>query len=144
MYALALNFFSNICYFFYPGADIDTLIVTPRHIERVDFFATFATFLKKIPNVEYVRPVEEAFVPVIKTKIDGIELDILFARLALKTIPDDQELRDGILLKNLDEKSVRSLNGCRVTDDVSCCGILLDNFCFQSSRIIDSSACSKP
>lgn len=57
--------------------------------------------------------------PVIKTKIDGIELDILFARLALKTIAEDQELKDGLLLKNLDEKSVRSLNGCRVTDDVS-------------------------
>lgn len=70
--------------------------------------------------MEYVRPVEEAFVPVIKAKIDGIELDILFARLALKTIAEDQELKDGLLLKNLDEKSVRSLNGCRVTDDVSC------------------------
>ncbi|KAH9391600.1 hypothetical protein TYRP_022780 [Tyrophagus putrescentiae] len=100
------------------GADIDTLIVCPRHIERSDFFATFSTFLRKIPHVEYVRPVEEAFVPVIKTKIDGIELDILFARLALKTIAEDQELKDGLLLKNLDEKSVRSLNGCRVTDDI--------------------------
>ena len=89
----------------------------------MDFFATFGTFLKKLPNVEYIRPVEEAFVPVMKTKVDGIELDILFARLALKTIPPDQELREGILLKNLDEKSVRSLNGCRVTDDVSVSGI---------------------
>jgi len=71
-----------------------------------------------IPNCEYVRPVEEAFVPVIKTKIEGIELDILFARLALKNIPQDQDLRDGSLLKNLDEKSVRSLNGSRVTDDI--------------------------
>lgn len=106
-------------FFIPPGADIDTLIVCPRHIERSDFFATFSTFLRKIPHVEYVRPVEEAFVPVIKTKIDGIELDILFARLALKTIAEDQELKDGLLLKNLDEKSVRSLNGCRVTDDVS-------------------------
>ena len=48
----------------------------------------------------------------------GIELDILFARLALKNIPADQELRSGVLLKNLDERSVRSLNGCRVTDDI--------------------------
>nr|XP_027199186.1 poly(A) polymerase type 3-like isoform X2 [Dermatophagoides pteronyssinus] len=99
-------------------ADIDTLIVVPRHIERVDFFATFPNHLKKIPKCEYVRSVEEAFVPVMKTKIDGIELDILFSRLALKNISEDQDLRDGTLLKNLDEKSVRSLNGCRVTDDI--------------------------
>ncbi|XP_054153740.1 poly(A) polymerase type 3-like [Oppia nitens] len=100
------------------GADIDTLLVAPRHIERMDFFATFPEIITEIPNCEYVLPVEEAFVPLIKTKIEGIELDILFARLALKNIPPDQDLREGILLKNLDEKSVRSLNGSRVTDDI--------------------------
>ncbi|KPM03969.1 poly(A) polymerase-like protein 2 [Sarcoptes scabiei] len=100
------------------GADIDTLIVVPRHIERTDFFASFPTYLKKIPKCEYIRSVEEAFVPIIKTKIDGIELDILFSRLALKNISEDQDLRDGNLLKNLDEKCVRALNGCRVTDDI--------------------------
>lgn len=84
----------------------------------MDFFNTFPNYLKKIPKCEYVRSVEEAFVPVMKTKIDGIELDILFSRLALKNISDDQDLRDENLLKNLDEKSVRSLNGCRVTDDI--------------------------
>lgn len=100
------------------GADIDTLLVVPRHIERVDFFSSFHEELQKLPETEYARSVEEAFVPVIKTKVDGIELDILFARLALKNIPEDQSLQDGHLLKNLDEKSVRSLNGCRVTDDI--------------------------
>ena len=35
----------------------------------------------------------------------------MFARLALPTIPEDINLRDETLLKNLDEKSVRSLNG---------------------------------
>lgn len=94
------------------------MIVVPRHIERVDFFATFPNHLKKISKCEYVRSVEEAFVPVMKTKIDGIELDILFSRLALKNISEVQDLRDATLLKNLDEKSVRSLNGCRVTDDI--------------------------
>ncbi len=94
------------------------MLVAPRHIDRSDFFSSFYDLLLEMPNCEYVRPVEEAFVPVIKTKIEGIELDILFARLALKNIPQDQDLRDGSLLKNLDEKSVRSLNGCRVTDDI--------------------------
>lgn len=53
----------------------------------------------------------DAFVPVIKLKYRGIELDILFARLALTRIPDDQQLNDDSILKNLDDKSVRSLNG---------------------------------
>lgn len=51
-------------------------------------------------------------------KFDGIELDMLFARLALKEIPDNMDLKDDMLLKNLDPKCVRSLNGCRVTDEI--------------------------
>lgn len=43
---------------------------------------------------------------------------MLFARLALQVIPEDQDLRDESLLKNLDQKCVRSLNGCRVTDEI--------------------------
>ena len=66
------------------------------------------------PQVRDLRAVEEAFVPVIKMEFDGIEFDMLFARLALKDISPDQELRDMTLLKNLDMKCVRSLNGCRV------------------------------
>ena len=77
--------------------------------------------MKEDPNVTELHAVEEAFVPVIKLKYCGIELDILFARLPLKEISDDQTLEDDNLLRNLDEKSVRSLNGCRVTDEILKC-----------------------
>lgn len=100
------------------GADIDTLCVAPRHVDRSDFFSTFVELLKEQPEVKDLRTVEEAFVPVIKMTFSGIELDMLFAKLALKDIPEDQDLRDVSLLKNLDPKCVRSLNGCRVTDEI--------------------------
>ncbi|XP_013786442.1 poly(A) polymerase type 3-like isoform X2 [Limulus polyphemus] len=100
------------------GADIDTLCVAPRHIYRSDFFTSFVELLKEQPEVQDLRAVEEAYVPVIKMKFDGIELDMLFARLELKAIPEDQTLRDVNLLKNLDPRCVRSLNGCRVTDEI--------------------------
>lgn len=54
----------------------------------------------------------------IKMDFDGIEIDMLFAQLYLKEIPDSMDLRDDMLLKNLDQKCVRSLNGCRVTDEI--------------------------
>ncbi|XP_062574403.1 poly(A) polymerase beta-like isoform X1 [Saccostrea cucullata] len=100
------------------GADIDTLCVAPRHVERTDFFTSFFEILKNTPEVKDLRAVEEAFVPVIKMTFDGIELDMLFARLALPQIPEDIDLRDESMLKNLNEKCVRSLNGCRVTDEI--------------------------
>ncbi|RZF41038.1 hypothetical protein LSTR_LSTR002670 [Laodelphax striatellus] len=100
------------------GADIDALCVAPRHINRSDYFTSFFDKLKQHPEVTDLRAVEEAFVPVIKMNFDGIEIDMLFARLALKEIPDSMDLKDDMLLKNLDPKCVRSLNGCRVTDEI--------------------------
>ncbi|KAK5979478.1 Poly polymerase beta [Trichostrongylus colubriformis] len=100
------------------GADIDTLCVAPRHVDRSDFFGSFYDMLKADDQVTDLHAVEDAFVPVIKLKYAGIELDILFARLALKEVPDDQTLNDDMLLKNLDDKSIRSLNGCRVADEI--------------------------
>ncbi|KMQ97766.1 poly polymerase gamma [Lasius niger] len=100
------------------GADIDALCVVPRHIYRTDYFASFFELLKMQEEVTDLRAVEEAFVPVIKMNFDGIEIDMLFAKLTLKEIPDSMDLRDDMLLKNLDPKCVRSLNGCRVTDEI--------------------------
>ncbi|KAH3854981.1 hypothetical protein DPMN_097541 [Dreissena polymorpha] len=110
------------------GADIDTLCVAPRHVERTDFFSSFIELLKEQSEVKDLRAVEEAYVPVIKMSFDGIELDMLFARLALPTIPEDIDLRDETLLKNLDQKCVRSLNGCRVTDEILHLVPNVDNF----------------
>lgn len=100
------------------GADIDTLLVAPRHIDRSDFFGTFYEILKNNEDVKELRAVENAFVPVIKLVFCNIEMDLLFARLALPEVPDDLSLLDESLLKNLDPKCVRSLNGCRVTDEI--------------------------
>lgn len=101
-----------------PGADIDALCIAPRNVTREEFFTLFTDVLKKQPEVTECRAIEEAYVPVVKMNFDGIEIDLLFARLALKEIPDDFDLSDDLLLKNLDMKCVRSLNGCRVTDEI--------------------------
>ena len=100
------------------GADIDTLMVAPRHIDRNDFFTSFHELLLKTEGVQNVRAVPEAFVPVIKLEYEGIEMDLLFARLALSFIDNKLNLLDMSLLKNLDRKCVLSLNGCRVTNAI--------------------------
>ncbi|XP_051937003.1 poly(A) polymerase gamma isoform X2 [Hippocampus zosterae] len=100
------------------GADIDALCVAPRHVERSDFFQSFFEKIKQHEEIKDLRAVEDAFVPVIKFKFDGIEIDLLFARLALQSIPDNLDLRGDSILRNLDIRCIRSLNGCRVTDEI--------------------------
>jgi poly(A) polymerase len=60
------------------GGDIDTLCIAPRHIDRSDFFTSFAEILKKQPEIKKFMVIEDAFVPVIKTEFDGIEVNFFY------------------------------------------------------------------
>ncbi|MGH0160037.1 UNVERIFIED_CONTAM: hypothetical protein FKN15_001894 [Acipenser sinensis] len=51
-------------------------------------------------------------------EISETKIDLLFARLALPSIPDNLDLRGDSHLRNLDIRCIRSLNGCRVTDEI--------------------------
>ncbi|KAJ2007270.1 polynucleotide adenylyltransferase [Coemansia thaxteri] len=100
------------------GADIDTLCVAPRHITREDFFEIMYELLKARSEVEELTPVPGAHVPVMKMRFGGVEIDLTFASLQLPTIPDNLELLDTEILRHLDEQSIRSVNGSRVTDEI--------------------------
>lgn len=101
-----------------PGSDIDTLCVAPKHVQREDFFSIFEALLKEREEISELTSVPEAYVPLIKTKFMGISIDFLFSRIPLPRIDDSLSLKDDNLLKNLDERDVRSLGGSRVTDEI--------------------------
>lgn len=100
------------------GADIDTLCVAPQHVERSDFFTSFYQMLQDNPEVTSLTQVPDAYVPVMKFEFDGIPIDLVFARIAMTTIPENLNLLDHNILKTLDEKCVVSLNGSRTTDEI--------------------------
>ncbi|AOW29609.1 Poly(A) polymerase PAPa [Candida albicans L26] len=101
-----------------PGSDIDTLVVVPKHVSRNDFFEVFYELLKGRSELEEIAPVPDAFVPIIKIEFAGISIDLIFARLDIPRVPRDLTLDDKNLLKNIDEKDLRALNGTRVTDEI--------------------------
>lgn len=101
-----------------PGSDIDTLVVVPKHVSRENFFDVFEQLLRKRPEVEELAAVPDAYVPIIKIKFSGISIDLIFARLDIAQVPLNLTLDDKNLLKNIDERDLRSLNGTRVTDDI--------------------------
>jgi poly(A) polymerase len=100
-----------------PGADIDTLLVVPDHIRREDFFQHMVDLLREQPDVRELDPVPNAYVPIVKFELDGIPIDLLFARLIQPSIPDDLQIEESHL-KHLDDATVRSLNGTRVASAI--------------------------
>ncbi|KAF9405720.1 hypothetical protein HW555_013657 [Spodoptera exigua] len=66
------------------GADIDALCVATAHREK-EYFSALYTIKNRL--VKDLIAVKNAYVPVIKLNFDGIEIDLLFARLPLSKIP---------------------------------------------------------
>lgn len=104
-----------------PGSDIDTLVVAPQNVSREDFFEYYPDILVKMAPpgaIEELTPVVDAFVPIIKFEYSGISIDLIFCSLELHSIPKTQSLKGFDVLRGLDDRGLRSVNGTRVTDEI--------------------------
>lgn len=104
-----------------PGSDIDTLLVVPNLVERKDFFEYFPDLLRELAPpgaIEDLKPVSEAFVPIIKFEWNGISIDLIIAIMGMSAIPPTLDLLNNQILRGLDETDLRCVNGTRVTDAI--------------------------
>jgi len=105
-----------------PGADIDVLCVGSRHITHEDFFDTWVSMLENNDKVSDISPVPEARVPVCKFNFDGIDIDMVYAQVQQDAIFQDHfDIFDDGNLRNMEMKSVNSLNGARVAQGLLNC-----------------------
>lgn len=65
-----------------PDADVDCLVLAPPHIQRHDFFNSWITVLKNDATIGDLHPVATAYTPVVKFSMDGIKIDMIFARVS--------------------------------------------------------------
>jgi poly(A) polymerase len=69
------------------GSDLDLLCIGAENISHEEFFAEARELLTQNSDVSEVRSVEEAMVPVLKAKIDGIPIDVTYARVKGERAP---------------------------------------------------------
>lgn len=99
-----------------PGADIDTICVTPSICEREDFFGELKETLLAHKDVTNLNSVETAKVPIITFDWEEVNIDLLFARLQQISVPDSIDIDNDQILTNVNVATEKSLNGPRVTN----------------------------
>ena len=116
-----------------PGADIDTILVAPNMCTRTDFFGevleekddgtptrrdpySLAERIRLHPDVTNFVPVEGAAVPILTFDWEGVNIDLLFARLNSASVPATLDIDHDAVLDGVDSATEKSVNGPRVTN----------------------------
>lgn len=115
----------------------DTIAVAPNICTREDFFGSgyappngmdddedgltrdpdsLAERIRRHPDVTNFVPVENAAVPILTFDWEGINIDLLFARLNASSVPRDFDIDNDLVLSGVDSATEKSLNGPRVTN----------------------------
>ena len=83
------------------SSDIDVLALSPPHCTRADFFVPLVDRLGHDPQVTELHPIPSAYTPVIKFVLQGVQIDLLFARLQDATkLVRFQQSQPSMLLRN--------------------------------------------
>lgn len=100
-------------------SDIDVLCIAPYYVTRNDFFNVFYKMLLNNTLVSELNKIDTARVPIMTMKFQDIYIDLAFARIAAAQIDpgmNDTYIENDSILDNVDQATILSLNGPRVSN----------------------------
>ena len=95
--------------------DIDTICLCPTHCTLDDFFGSFIEQLEADSRVTELNSIPDAKVALATMFFNGIDIDLIPVILPLKTVETSLDISDINVLRGVQERFVRSLNGPRDT-----------------------------
>ncbi|XP_023738898.1 nuclear poly(A) polymerase 3 [Lactuca sativa] len=100
-------------------SDIDALCVGPWFASLTeDFFIVLHNMLAKRVEVSDIQCVKDAKVPLMRFKFEGISIDLPYAQLQVKTVPENVDILNSLFLNGIDETSWKSLSGVRANNSI--------------------------
>jgi poly(A) polymerase len=135
--------FSSLFRWAISSSTSDCIAVAPKICTREDFFGSgyvpprgiddvnddddpnapprrdpdsLAERIRRHPDVTNFVPVENAAVPILTFDWEGVNIDLLFARVAAPSVLPGMDIDDDAVLSGVDSATEKSLNGPRVTN----------------------------
>ena len=106
-----------------PGIDLDSIadlkeqLALKESIKKMRDPQSLAERIKRHPDVTNCIPIENAAVPILTFDWEGVNVDLLFARIHSKALlSSDFDIDDDNVLDGVDTATEKSLNGPRVTN----------------------------
>lgn len=99
-----------------PTSDIDILLAAPKFVKKKYIFSKLYSRLEKCREIENLRKIESAYVPIMKFTMYGIKIDFTYSILNKDTIEEDIDLEDDTILDGMNPASIISLNGVRTNN----------------------------
>ncbi|XP_057959658.1 nuclear poly(A) polymerase 3 [Malania oleifera] len=110
-------------------SDIDALCIGPFFASMAeDFFIVLRNMLKSRSEVSEIHCVKDAKVPLMRFKFDGISIDLPYAQLQALSVPENVDILNPFILRNIDETSWKSLSGVRANTQILQLVPNLENF----------------
>lgn len=95
-------------------SDLDVVALLPRFVTAELFFSALSAHLRGAAGVSALVAMTKAAVPILAFRLNGVRIDLLFARYSWDEVPAHLPVHSDAVLEGMDAASIRSLSVPRV------------------------------